>query len=280
MSDRTPSNGKADSGISRRDLLRSAGSATLGVVLAESMPLLARAASPADPGKTGEPETLVKTLYDSLTPRQRETICMPWQHSLRTKVQANWAIVKSTVAEQFTTDQQEMIQGILHGLTTEEWYPKILSQMQNDSGGLGNYHVALFGDPHGSKFEWVITGRHVTLRADGHSNRNAAFGGPIFYGHAIKDTEDAGHPGNIYWRQGQKANAVFAALDGKQRSIALLDRAPDESKIALQGSTGQFPGIAIGELSRDQKALVQSVMRDLLSPYRPSDADDTMRDIA
>ena len=44
--------------------------------------------------------------------------------------------------------------------------------------------------------------------------------------------------------------------------------------------SGEFPGIAIGDLSRDQKALVKSVMHDLLSPYRPADAEEAMRDIA
>jgi len=88
----------------------------------------------------------------------------------------------------------------------------------------------------------VLTGRHVTLRADGHSNANAAFGGPIFYGHAIKDTEEAGHPGNIYWQQGVKANAVLTAMDGKQRAKALLEKAPEESQIKLQGKRG-VPGI-------------------------------------
>ena len=91
-----------------------------------------------------------------------------------------------------------MIQGILRGVTTEEWYPKIQEQMQNDAAGLDNYYVALFGDPTQDKFECVLTGRHVTLRADGHSLGAAAFGGPIFYGHAPKETEDPNHPGNIY----------------------------------------------------------------------------------
>ena len=104
--------------------------------------------------------------------------------------------------------------------------------------------------------------------------------GRFFYGHAVKETEDPSHPGNIYWKQAQGANQVFAALDGKQRDRALLATAPVESKIELQGKSGAFSGIAIGELARDQKALVQSVMRSLLSPYRPSDADTVMRDIA
>ncbi|HZO90631.1 MAG TPA: DUF3500 domain-containing protein [Chthonomonadaceae bacterium] len=274
-------------GLSRREFLQTVGKAVGGVALAgaAAWTLPAAAQSVARPhaapvGKPAKAETLVKTLYDSLTPRQREIVCMPWTHPKRSMVQANWAIVEPTLGDLFNRDQQEMIRGILRGITTDAWYPKILKQMQNDSGGLETYHVALFGDPDGGKFEWVLTGRHVTLRADGHSNANAAFGGPIFYGHAPKFNEDPDHPGNIYWHQAQKANAVFAALDGKQRAIALLDQPPSEAKIQLQGAHGEFPGIAIGELSRDQKQLVQGVMRDLLAPYRPSDADEVMRDIA
>jgi len=269
-----------EAGLSRREFLKTVGKAVGTVVLAGAatsiLPAVARAAPPG-PQKA---ETLVKTFYHSLTPKQRELICMPWEHTKRSMVGANWAIVEPTIGKLFTADQQEMLRGILRGVTTDTWFPKILDQMKNDSGGFENYHVALFGDPDQSKFEWVITGRHCTLRADGHSNANAAFGGPIFYGHAPKDTEAPGHPGNIYWIQGQKANAVLAALDGKLRERALLEKAPDESTIKLQGAQGVFPGVAIGELSKDQKALVQSVMRDLLAPYRPTDADDVMKDIA
>ncbi|HLK55607.1 MAG TPA: DUF3500 domain-containing protein [Chthonomonadaceae bacterium] len=265
----------------RREFLKTVGRTVGGVVLASAAArILPAVAQTAAPKATGKPETLVKTLYDSLTPKQKEMICMSWDNPLRNKVGANWAIVKQTIAETFTADQQEMVKGILRGVTTEEWYPKILDQMKNDGGGLEQYHVALFGDPDSSKFEWVMTGRHCTLRADGHSNANAAFGGPIFYGHAPKDTEDPGHPGNIYWVQGRKANAVFAALDGKQRAQALFDKAPSEDQIKLQGMGGPLPGIAIGELSKDQKALVEATMHDLLSPYRPDDAKEVMRDIA
>jgi hypothetical protein len=269
-----------ENGVSRRAFFTTIGKTVGGAALGASAGLLPASAQERlavhQPVKA---ESLVKTLYDSLTPKQRETVCLPWTDRRRSMVQANWEIVKPTIAETFTSDQQAMIQGILRGITTEEWYPKILAQMQNDSGGLNTYHVAIFGTP-GDKFEWVMTGRHVTLRADGHSNANAAFGGPIFYGHAPTFNEAPGHPGNIYWQQALNANAVFAALDGKQRAVALLEKAPSEDTIRLQGAQGVFPGIAVGELSRDQKALVHSVMRSLLAPYRPSDADGVMRDIA
>lgn len=274
-----------EEGRRRRAFLKTIGLTVGGIALAGagagSLPAAAQPLAAARrAASSAKAETVVKTLFDSLTPHQRELVCMPWEHTKRNMVQANWAIVKPSISQLFTPEQQEMIHTILRGVTTEEWYPKILSQMQNDSGGFGNYHVALFGDPDGKRFEWVLTGRHVTLRADGHADGNAAFGGPIFYGHAPKDTEDPGHPGNIYWQQGQKANAVFAALDGKQRDVALLDKAPNEDRIKLQGMEGQFPGIAIADLSRDQKELVRKVMHDLLSPYRPSDATDVMRDIS
>lgn len=263
--------------VSRRDFLRTVGTTVGGIALGSTaVGLLPVAAQTAKPPKA---ESLVKTLFESLTAKQKETLCMSWEHPKRSMVQANWAIVKPTISEIFTADQQKMVEGILRGITTEEWYPKIVQQMENDGGGLDQYHVAMFGDPHSRKFEWVLTGRHVTLRADGHSNANAAFGGPIFYGHAPKDTEDPNHPGNVYWEQAQQANSVFQALDGKQRGVALLDKAPSEDSIKLQGKAGAFPGIAIGELSKDQKQLVHKVMHTLLAPYRPSDASEVMRDI-
>jgi hypothetical protein len=267
-------------GLSRREFLRTVGTTVGGIALAGVtagiLPASAQSASKTPPARA---ETLVKTLFESLTAKQRETLCMPWEHPKRSMVGANWAIVKPTISDIFTADQQKMVEGILRGITTDEWYPKILQQMKDDAGGLDQYHVALFGDPRSGKFEWVLTGRHVTLRADGNSHPNASFGGPIFYGHSPKDTEDPGHPGNVYWQQARQANAVFQALDGKQRGVALLDKAPGEDKIKLQGKTGEFPGIAIGELSRDQKQLAQKVMQSLLSPYRPSDAAEVMRDI-
>ena len=266
--------------VSRREFLQSAalgaGAIAAGSVLLNGLP--AAAAPPA--AKLAGPETLTKTLYESLTPAQREAVCLGWDSPRRTLVQANWGIVKKPIGAVFNAEQKEIIQGILRGVTTEEWYPKIQEQMQNDAAGLDNYYVALFGDPKQDKFEWVLTGRHVTLRADGHSLGAAAFGGPIFYGHAPKDTEDPNHPGNIYWRQAQQANEVFKALDGKQQALALLDKAPAESAVTLQGAKGVFPGVAIGDLSHDQKALVQKTMQALLSPYRPADAKEAMKDIA
>ena len=116
-----------------------------------------------------------------------------------------------------------MIREIFIGMHNPEYVEKVLAHMQEDGGGLGNYSVAVFGEPGSGAFEFVLTGRHCTMRCDGDSVEGTAFGGPIFYGHASQSfNEKPDHPGNVYWYQAKRANEVFQALDGKQRTAALL----------------------------------------------------------
>src|SRR5262249_41554897 len=81
---------------------------------------------------------------------------------------------------------------------------------------------------------------------------------------------------NVFYYQAKKANEVFQALGGKQRKEALLPKAPKEDAVAVQGSDGKFPGLAIGELSADQKGLVESVMKVILAPYREEDVNEAL----
>ena len=127
----------------------------------------------------------------------------------------------------------------------------------------------------------MFTGRHVTWRCDGDSVEGAAFGGPIFYGHSAESfNEEPHHPGNVYWFQAKRANELYQALDGKQRTAALKDNPRRERKtatVALKGSTEGLEGLPIGELSADQKELAHQVMGDLLAPFRKVDADEAMK---
>jgi len=228
----------------------------------------------AAPSPTCPAETAVKRFYDSLKDDQRKEICFPFDHPLRSKINANWAITKPTISD-YTKEQQAILDEIFKGVVSPEGYERFQKQMDDDSGGFGEYHVAVFGTPGSGQFEWEMTGRHVTIRADGDSVANVAFGGPIVYGHGEGDSKK-GLPGNVFYYQTRKANEVFSALDGKQREKALLTKAPREDAVQLQGSSGSFPGIAIGELSRDQKELVESVMKVILSPYREDDVDEAV----
>ena len=191
-------------------------------------------------------------------------------------VNNNWAIVKPTISD-MSTEQQALCQEIMKNLCSEDGYERFMKQMDDDAGGFENYHVAVFGEPGTDKpFEWVLTGRHDTLRADGNSVEGAAFGGPIFYGHAADghDNEDAKHTNNVWWYQGEQANKIFQTLDDKQQAQALVAKAEaDEPKtIQLKGSQLPKTGLAIAGLDGQQKAMVRELLEMMLRPFRAFDA--------
>ncbi|MBX6313321.1 MAG: DUF3500 domain-containing protein [Isosphaeraceae bacterium] len=265
---------REEESLTRRDFVRTVGGAALAGGL---LPLIGSAgrAVAAGPTPKSAAETAVKRLYDSLSAEQRKTFCFPFDHPLRQRINANWAITKPTIDDAFTQEQQAIIDEIFRGVTSKEGYERFQKQMDEDYGGFGQYHIALFGEPGSGKFEFEMTGRHLTIRADGDSVENAAFGGPIVYGHGTGDSQK-GLPGNVFYYQTKKANEVFQALDGKQRQKALVPKAPPESQVPVQGESGTFPGISVGELSKDQKELVESVIRIILAPYREEDVQEAM----
>ena len=166
----------------------------------------------------------------------------------------------------------------MKGLCSEDGYERFMKQMDDDSGGFDTYHVAVFGEPGTDKpFEWVLTGRHDTLRADGNSVEGAAFGGPIFYGHAADghDNEDAKHTNNVWWYQGEQANKIFKTLDDKQQAQALSSTRPSRTTPGPSSSReNDLPqtGLAIADLDSQQKAMVRQLLEMMLGPFRACDA--------
>jgi hypothetical protein len=193
------------------------------------------------------------------------------------KINANWAVTEPSIEEFFNADQQALIHEIFRNVTSEDGYERFLKQMDDDHGGIGQYHVAIYGQPGTGQFQWEMTGRHHTIRADGDTLANAAFGGPIVYGHGPQFNEDAGHPGNVFWYQAKRANEVFQMLDGKQREKALLQKAPPEEAVLLRKPGETLPGIPGSELSPDQKELLEKVLADIMAPYRQEDVDEVLQ---
>ncbi|MBI1842750.1 MAG: DUF3500 domain-containing protein [Verrucomicrobia bacterium] len=240
----------------------------------------------AHPSPKDTSETLAAQLYNSLGEDQRASLCFAFDHPLRDKVDNNWLITKKPISETLKPDQQDLVQQIFRHLHTTEFVDRAMEQIVHDSEGKGfnaGSSVALFGKPGTGKFEFVLTGRHCTRRCDGDTVAGAAFGGPIFYGHQAgdKDAEPAEHPGNVFWYQAKRVNEVFQALDGRQRAIALIDGKGPKEKAAetvkLTGRKSGHAGIRVGDLAKDQQALVHSVMKDLLAPFRKPDADEAMK---
>lgn len=265
---------------SRRDFLRATGA---GLAAAAAAQVLSPLAATAADGRT--PETIVKALYDSLSETQRKEVCFAWDFQdpqrglLRTRVSNNWHITKPIInSDFFTSAQKQLVREIFEGLIQPDWHGRIDKQLKDDAGGFGNQqNIAIFGKPGDGKFELVMTGRHMTLRCDGNSTDHVAFGGPIFYGHAASGfNEKVGHPDNVFWPQALAANKVYEMLDGKQRKIAGVAATPAEEDVGFRGSKGGFPGLAVADMSADQKALMQQVLQKLIEPYRQSDREEAL----
>lgn len=259
--------------FSRRDFLRQTTCA--GAALAAPFSDLL-----ASPPATSE--TLVKTLYDSLSEAQRQALVFDFDDPLRLKVDNNWHVTEQRIGSYLNADQNAMVREIFLKAHSEEYAETVLRQVEHDSGkaGFGDSSIAIFGEPGTGKFQFVLTGRHCTRRIDGDSVEGKAFGGPIFYGHAAESfNEGPDHKGNVYWYQAQSANRLYQMLDGKQRERALEEKAPADrsSTIDLRGRAEDLPGLAVADMSPDQREAMRGVLQDLLMPFRDVDRAESMK---
>src|SRR5438552_1923205 len=80
--------------LTRRDFLRAAGGAvaTAATVAAAGIVPARAYTSPLlpDAAKIAAPESVVKTLYNSLNEKQKEAVALGWENPARKVVQANW----------------------------------------------------------------------------------------------------------------------------------------------------------------------------------------------
>ena len=269
--------------IDRRRFLQVAGV----TAAAASLPVFATARAVAAPTKKSAAETAVKELYQTLTDEQKKVMCFDWDYTekdrglLRTFVSNNWHITKPMIKSKFyEKKQQALIHDIFKGVINPEWYTKFLKQIKDDTRGEWGegQSLAIFGTPDDEKnFECVITGRHMTLRADGHSVDHVAFGGPIFYGHAASgDTEKVHHPGNVFWPQAEMANKIYKTLDPKLQEKALFKKRPAESAVEFHGEKGKFTGLLVKEMPEEQRKDLQKVLQALIEPFRSEDRDEAL----
>jgi hypothetical protein len=271
-------------GLDRRQFLRTVTAATTA---AASSTLWAVPRASAAPTPSSAAETAVKAFHDTLTDVQKKAICFDWDYKhperglLRTHVSNFWAITKPTLTSKFyTKDQQALLFDIFKGIFNPDWHAKILKQLKDDHGGQpwgAALSCAVFGTPGTDKFEFVMTGRHMTIRADGDSAAHVALGGPIFHGHAPAGyTEKVHHPGNVFWHQAELANKVYTILDGKQQALALVEKRPTEIAVGFRAAKDKTTGLPCSEMSADQKEGVQKVLMSLIEPYRQEDRDEVL----
>ena len=250
--------------------------------------LLLPSPASAAPTPKSAAETAVKAFHDTLSDSQKKTICFAWDHTdparglLRTHISNFWHITEPKLTSDFyTKDQRAILFDIFKGVFNPDWHEKMLKQLKDDHDGKpwgAGLTCAIFGKPGTDQFQFAMTGRHMTIRADGNSASHVALGGPIFHGHAASGyTEKVHHPGNIFWHQAEQANKVYTILDGKQQKTALVALRPkDEFAVPFRGNDPKLDGLPCSEMSGDQKEAVQKTLTSLLEPYRTEDRDKVM----
>ena len=222
---------------------------------------------------------MLRDLYRSLSGAQRREVCFDWNHVdatrglLRSFIANHWQVTRPCVhGDFFTREQQDLIHELFRSLLHPSWYPRFMKQLNDDTKGHpwgADQSVALFGNPENGPSQFVICGRHLTLRAEGHSGGRAAFGGPILYGHqATGFYERPNHPGNVYWEQGLCASELAAMLDEVQLAKAVVDMLPHETEIAFRRKRA---GLPVTELGAAQRAHLDKLLALLISPFRASD---------
>ncbi len=249
--------------LDRRDFLKRTALTAMALAASPVLPRVWAEPLATPPPKVSRPESIVKLLYESLNEKQKKVMCFSWDHVdkkrglLRTRVENNWRITPAIIkSEFFSSDQQAMIRSVFDGMTNPAWKKRWEQQLKDDVGGFGRRQsIAIFGEPGGGKFEFVLASRHMTLRCDGDSADHVAFGGPILYAHQGEmHYEKPSHPKNVFWPQAIEANKLFRTLDGKQRARALVVKGmPSEEKVGFRGAAGKYHGIPVTDFSADQK---------------------------
>jgi len=232
--------------------------------------------APQQPRPAKPAEALIRELYTTLTDEQRRAVVFPWDDARR-RGMFN-AAFGANIGRTYTAAQQELNQRILRAISSgEEGYTKLTRNGTFDqSGSFGSCGAYIFGDPTNNRqFAWVFCGHHLTVRCDGNSEPNAAFGGPMYYGHS----PDGYSNRNCFFYQTRAVLSVFDALNENQRRQAVVVGSPGEGpqSIRFRGANEAHPGLVGRDLTADQRRLVESVMREVLSPYRREDTDEVMQ---
>jgi len=264
--------------VDRRDFIRVVGSGaatlSLGAALGPAL-TSARAAEPAAPKAPRPAEALCRELFGTLTADQRRQLVLPWDSPNRRRMYN--APMNARIGTAYTAAQKELLQRIMRAISSgDDGYTKLSRNGNWDTGGGFNGCGAnFFGEvADGRQWAWVFTGHHLTVRCDGDSEPDAAWGGPMYYGHS----PDGHSARNVFNFQTRAVNTVFEALTEAQRRTAVITMGrPGEGAPSIAFRRAGYPGIRSGDLTADQRRLVEGVMRDILAPYRREDVDEVMQ---
>jgi hypothetical protein len=274
-------------GVDRRDFIRVVGgtAAAMAVGGAAAPELLGNFPTQrAWPRRGPKPaEALIQELFQSMTEDQKRMVVFPWNHGatqaqLPIRLRFFNRAYGRTIREVYNDRQRDLVQRILRAISAdEEGYQRFATVLQTDNwnnSGFGGAGANIFGDPMQGQYAWLFTAHHLTLRCDGDSEPDAAFGGPLYYGHLV----DGYSQRNVFFFQTQSVRSVFDALSDGQRSRAVLNGTPGElyESVRFRPANQAIPGLPYADLTPPQRSLVKVVMANILSPFRREDTEEVL----
>jgi Protein of unknown function (DUF3500) len=214
---------------------------------------------------------LAQRFYVSLDSEQRAKTCVSYDHPLRQYHNRGVEGGGRSILGGFTREQRRTLTDLLYAGLSEEGGRRLPEQDLIRWTGVHSMHVVICGDPTAPPYQIILTGVHLNLRLGGKSREGAAFGGPQVYGDQ-RGNGRVGLPGNVYREQFVLAHRILRSLDSGRRRHAVLEEAPVQTQIELQGRHGVFTGIPVKELESEGKALAHELVESILSTYSPGDA--------
>lgn len=281
--DKTPSCPECETGmpLARRDFIRVLG--TTAVVAAAGLTPLQKARA-ARAAKQAEAEMLAFELFKTMDADQKKKLVLPWDFKAGGQplparlMTANAPVGKSVIGLEYTKKQGELLHKIFKSICNgEEGYQRLSRNGKFDTtGDFESSGCLIYGEPaEGKKFSLVFASHHLTVRCDGNSEEATAFGGPLYYGHSPKGFATT----NVFNYQAKAVHAIFESLDEKQRKNTLMDNrawADGVTSVKLPAKDAKAPGLCFADMTKEQKALTEKAMKELVSPYRKEDGDEVM----
>ena len=225
---------------------------------------------PRPSGELASVDALARQLSASLDAEQRADACVPYDHPLRQYHNRGVWGGGRDILSGFTRQQRQILTDLMHAGLSREGRSRVPEQDLTYWSGVNAMRALICGDPSSPPYQIILSGAHVNLRLGGRSREGAAFGGPQIYGDQ-RGNERSGLPGNTYRDQFLLAHEIFRNLDASKKKIALLEEAPVQTAVELQGRGGSFPGIAISQLESDDRMLARELVDRILMTYAPGD---------
>ncbi|HYR90670.1 MAG TPA: DUF3500 domain-containing protein [Terriglobia bacterium] len=225
------------------------------------------------PGRSSalEPvDALARRFFIGLDPEQRAETCVGYDHPLRQYHNRGvWGGGRSILFG-FNREQRGILTDLLYSGLSAEGRGRVPEEYFARWSGVHSMRALICGDPTVPPYQIILTGPHLNLRLGGKSREGVAFGGPQVYGDQ-HGNERVGLPGNLYRDQFLLGQRILRSLDDGRKKQALLEEAPVQTQVELQGRHGSFAGIPVRDLTPEGKALARELVERIFSTYPATD---------